>query len=93
MPSPFPGIAPFLEGAMWTTFHFTFGAEIVRRLASRLRARYLVLSVERFVNATFDDIAVTANVYPYTRSPEPALDGAALAIADSVLRMAGLRPA
>jgi hypothetical protein len=86
-------MAPFLEWAMWTTFHFAFGTEIVRRPARRLRARYLVLPVERFVNATFDDIAITANIYPYTRSPEPARDGAALANADSVLRMAGARPA
>ena len=78
---------------MWPTFHLAFGAEIVRRLAPRLRPRYLVLPVERFVNDTFDDIAITANVYPYTRSPEPARDDAALAMADSVLRMAGLRSA
>jgi hypothetical protein len=25
MPSPFPGMDPYLEGALWTTFHFAFG--------------------------------------------------------------------
>jgi hypothetical protein len=64
MPSPFPGMDPYLEGALWTTFHFAFGAEIVRQLAPRLRPRYLVLPVERFVIDTFDDIAITANIYP-----------------------------
>lgn len=29
MPSPFPGMDPYLEGSLWTTFHFAFGAEIV----------------------------------------------------------------
>ncbi|RLT43090.1 MAG: DUF4058 family protein, partial [Chloroflexi bacterium] len=43
MPSPFPGMAPYLEGPLWTTLHFTLGAEIVRQLAPRLRPRYLVL--------------------------------------------------
>lgn len=42
MPSPFPDMDPYLEGALWTTFHFAFGAEIVRQLAPRLRPRYLV---------------------------------------------------
>jgi hypothetical protein len=64
MPSPFPGMDPYLEGSLWTTFHFAFGAEIVRQLAPRLRPRYLVLPVERFVIDTFDDIAITANIYP-----------------------------
>ena len=64
MPSPFPGMDPYLEGALWTTFHFAFGAEIVRQLAPRLRPRYLVLPVERFVMETSDDIAITTNIYP-----------------------------
>jgi len=55
---------PYLEGALWTTFHFAFGAEIVRQLAPQLRPRYLVLPVERFVIDTFDDIAITTNIYP-----------------------------
>jgi len=40
------------------------GAEIVRQLAPRLRPRYLVLPVKRFVIDTFDDIAITTNIYP-----------------------------
>lgn len=31
---------PYLEGELWTTFHFAFGTEIVRQLAPRLRPRY-----------------------------------------------------
>jgi hypothetical protein len=55
---------PYLEGALWTTFHFAFGAEIVRQLAPRLRPRYLVLPVERFVMESLDDIAITTSIYP-----------------------------
>ena len=55
MPSPFSGIDPYFEGALWTTFHFAFGID-------------------------------------YTYPPEPALDDAAMFVADSLLRAAGLRP-
>jgi hypothetical protein len=55
---------PYLEGSLWTTFHFAFGAEIVRQLAPRLRPRYLVLPVERFLIDASDDIAITTSLYP-----------------------------
>jgi hypothetical protein len=29
MPSPFPGMDPDLEGALWTTLHHSLGSEIV----------------------------------------------------------------
>ena len=108
MPSPFSGMHPYLEGARYivplrTTFHFAFGAEIVRQLALRLRPRYLVLPVERLVIEASDDIAITANICPdvgvaksaidYTRSPKPLLDDEAMSMADSLLRTAVLRPA
>jgi uncharacterized protein DUF4058 len=64
MPSPFPGMDPYLEGSLWTTFHFALGAEIVRQLAPRLRPRYLVLPVERFLIESTDDIAITTSIYP-----------------------------
>jgi Protein of unknown function (DUF4058) len=43
---------PYLEGALWTTVHFSLSAEIVRQLAPKLRPRYLVLPAERFVTET-----------------------------------------
>lgn len=65
MPSPFPGMDPYLEGSLWTTFHFAFGAELLRQLAPRLRPRYLALPVERLVLEEPGDIAITAaSVYP-----------------------------
>lgn len=38
MPSPFPRMDPYLEGSLWTTFHFSLAAEIVRQLAPRVLA-------------------------------------------------------
>lgn len=65
MPSPFPGMDPYLEGALWTTFHFGFGAEIIRQLAPRLRPRYLALPVERLVLEEIGDLSMTtASIYP-----------------------------
>lgn len=58
MPSPFPGMDPFIEGPLWTTFHFTLGSELVRQLAPQLQPNYLVLPVERFVMDMFDDISI-----------------------------------
>lgn len=49
MPSPFPGMDPYLEGSFWTTVHFSLSAEFVRQLAHRLRPNYLVLPIESFV--------------------------------------------
>ena len=65
MPSPFPGMDPYLEGALWTTVHFSISAEIVRQLAPKLRPRYLVLPAERFVTETPESVAIsTADIYP-----------------------------
>jgi hypothetical protein len=97
---------PYLEGALWTTFHFAFGAEIVRQLAPRLRPRYFVLPIEHFVIETFDVLLDLQQVFTatydllgydlaidYTRSPEPPLGDKASALADCFLRTASLRPA
>src|SRR5919205_716388 len=65
MPSPFPGMDPYLEGALWTTVHFSLSAEMVRQLAPKLRPRYLVLPAERFVTETPESVAIsTADIYP-----------------------------
>ncbi|MFP4436299.1 MAG: DUF4058 family protein [Chloroflexaceae bacterium] len=58
MPAPFPGMDPYLEGALWTTFQFSFGAELVRQLAPKLRPRYLALPVERLVLAEPGDMEI-----------------------------------
>jgi hypothetical protein len=85
MPSPFPGMEPYLEGALWTTVHFSLSAEIVRQLAPKLRPRYLVLLAERFVMETPESVAITAtDIYPdvgmaKTRSMVGAVQGTIVA--------------
>src|SRR5207245_11546994 len=64
MPSPFPGMDPYLEGTYWMTFHTQMIAEIARQLAPRLRPRYLALTSERFVLDYPEDVAVsTTSIY------------------------------
>jgi Protein of unknown function (DUF4058) len=78
MPSPFPGMDPYLEGALWTTVYFSLSAEIVRQLAPRVRPRYLVLPAERFVMETPESVAITTtDMYPdVSVAKTPSMAGA-----------------
>jgi Protein of unknown function (DUF4058) len=49
MPSPFPGMDPYLEGSQWTSVHAELSVEIARQLAPRLPPRYVARTNERFV--------------------------------------------
>ena len=42
MPSPFPGMDPYLEGNLWPDVHQALASEIRRQLANQLRPRYAV---------------------------------------------------
>ena len=48
MPSPFPGMDPFIEGQRWRDFHTTFITVIREMLTPRVRPRYVV-EVEEYV--------------------------------------------
>ena len=82
MPSPFPGMDPYLEGALWTTFHFSLAAESVRQLAPQVQPRYLVMPVERRILGLPAGLTI-AEAYPDvglldTGSEWPASGGATL---------------
>lgn len=47
MPSPFPGMDPYLEGDLWTSLQSQLAAEIARQLAPRLRPRYVAFAMSR----------------------------------------------
>ncbi len=51
MPSPFPGMDPYLEGYLWPDVHYALPSEIRRRLAPQVRPRYAV----RIEVATYHD--------------------------------------
>ena len=65
MPSPFPGMDPYLEGPLWMSIHSQLTAEIARQLAPKLRPKYLAFTTERFVLDEVSDVYVaTTSVYP-----------------------------
>lgn len=67
MPSPFPGMDPYLEGSEWMSFHAEFCVEIARQLRPQLRPKYIAQTIKRFVTDTSDDLAITSenrNIYP-----------------------------
>lgn len=47
MPSPFPGMDPYIEANRWEGFHAHFLVEMARRLVPRVRPRYVVETEER----------------------------------------------
>src|SRR6266705_5069460 len=62
MPSPFPGMDPYLEGPTWMSFHGQLIAEIARQLAPRLRTKYVALMDERVVwDAPENDVWIDAD--------------------------------
>lgn len=96
MPSPFPGMDPYLEGALWTTLHHSLGTEIVRQLAPKLRPRYVALPVERFVMDLMSDVAVTTtSMYPdvgMTEAQPHAPEHTGATTVSAPLRLATLMP-
>ncbi len=62
MPSPFPGVDPYLEGPLWVSFHTQLCAEIARRLTPLLGERYIALVEERLVVDTLDDVTVATRI-------------------------------
>lgn len=49
MPSPFPGMDPYLEDYLWPDFHQRIAAEISRTLAPQLRPRYVARLAVRII--------------------------------------------
>lgn len=86
MPSPFPGMDPYLEGSEWPSVHSNLIEEMARQLAPQLLPRYVVRSVRRFVM----DVPMDLSIMPQTavpdigvlstREPAPVYSGERLAV-------------
>jgi hypothetical protein len=50
MPSPFPGMDPYLEGELWTNFHTQFAVAIAQELNPRLAPHYVAVT-EKYQNS------------------------------------------
>lgn len=49
MPSPFPGMDPYLEGELWQEFHETLANQIRAQLIPKLGPKYAALLAKRYV--------------------------------------------
>lgn len=49
MPSPFPGMDPYLEGEMWQEFHERLANQISVELLPQLGPKYVALLAKRYV--------------------------------------------
>lgn len=99
MPSPFPGMDPYLEGNEWTSFHAMFSSEIARLLSPKLRPRYVALPMRRSIADTPDDLVITAksdNIYPdvgvVERSPVPMPTNGEVAVLEPTMQVATTMP-
>ena len=74
MPSPFPGMDPYLEGSEWVSMHVELSSEIARQLAPQLRPKYVVRMTRQCMTEVLDDLAIIAGIYPDGRVPRVSIE-------------------
>ena len=98
MPSPFPGMDPYLEGSAWESFHAALIDDIGRQLAPKVRPKYLVRVQRRFVadapmgldelaiaeSATYPDVGIMAR----TPGASPNPGGSAVGVIEPPMQLA-----
>ena len=97
MPSPFPGMDPYLEGSEWTSVHAELSSEIARQLSPKLRPKYIARTSRRFVTEMPDDVEiVTGEIYPDVSVYDAGHNGngieTTVAIAPPVLQLPTIMP-
>ncbi len=70
MPSPFPGMDPYLEGPLWPDVHHALASQIRRQIVSQLPSRY-VARIETQIIIDRGARSELSIVYP---DPDVALD-------------------
>ena len=96
MNSPFPGMDPYLEGELWTTFHVQLAVEIARQLTPRLLPRYFAFANQRQVTEMPEEVSIEAtDVYPDVGVIEAAqapLPNARSTIAEAPIKLTTVMP-
>jgi len=65
VPSPFPGVDPYLEGSLWMSVHAQLASVFIRQLNPQLVPRYIALSSRRSVMEMPEDFEVSIGLaYP-----------------------------
>ncbi len=85
MPSPFPGMDPYLEHPeLWPALHHLLISEIARFLSPQLRPKYLVYLEVRMYETIDDDLSVTGIPDVSVIQPQTAIETTSnVAVADS----------
>lgn len=85
MPSPFPGMDPYLEGSEWISVHVELSSEIARQLAPKLRPKYIVRTMRRFIIDLPEDVSIlTGDLYPDVGVAANRLDNKSIAMGAAV---------
>lgn len=96
MLSPFPGMDPYLEGELWTTFHVQLAVEIARQLTPRLLPRYFASANQRQVTEMPEEVSIEAtNVYPdvgVVEARQRPLPTAVAALAEAPIKLTTVMP-
>lgn len=78
MPSPFPGMDPYLEMEEWGDFHHTMMVELKRQLVPQLAPRYIAVVERRvYLEHVFDELTVFQPDIRISRPEPPAPKNAA----------------
>jgi len=64
MPSPFPGMDPYLEGELWPGFHHETAVEVKRQLVPQLGPEYGAFTEKYFLAESEDDLIIASQLYP-----------------------------
>ncbi len=58
MPSPFPGMDPYLEGHLWLNFHGDFCTEVKRQLVPKVGPRYFPFSTRYYLPEQAEEVLI-----------------------------------
>lgn len=80
MPSPFPGMDPYLEGDYWTSFHMELAVDIARHLTPKLLPKYTAHPNRRWITTFLEGTETTsADIVPDVAVRKPRHEAVAAA--------------
>lgn len=90
MPSPFPGMDPYLEGDLWQEFHDRLANQISEQLLPKVGPKYVALLAKRYVLdspalGVFDAPSPPRVVYPDVHVVTPAQQSGGVATLEAVI--------
>ncbi len=82
MPSPFPGMDPYLEGPDWRSVHIHLAVEIARYLSPRLPDKYIVRAEKVYLLSDLDGLGVGDDFPASWHPPERRLPDVSVVATD-----------